>query len=295
MDNRIIIRPQLILITLIGSLIMATVCTFGSPAVQIGFLGTFISILGGLALEIHQNQNAKDQELGLAASSIQLIRILSRDSKMLREFERIVDGISASLNIQSDLFRGFAVEQLKQLGQKSESLGNGVITFDETEAWRVAYETVLRSQSVSHYYSVAHITSVNYWQDEPGKHSMELNFRLQDEKRLNIERIAVISNDVWSSDQRHPVEPIFSWLKEQYDHGVWTELVREENIMDEQDLMVDIGRYGDIAVGHQILDDKSRTSRFILSFNPADIELAKQRWQRLNLFSVSLRELLDQE
>ena len=291
---RNLLSSQIVLITVVGSVLMAIVCAFGTVAIQIAVLGGYISIIGGLALEIFEDQNAKDQQLESLDLLIRASRRLAKDSPMSREFEKIVDGIQASSNIESELFRELAIEELARIGQQTESLGKGIITFDETEAWRVAYEKILRSPLVSRYFSVSLIRSADYWQDEPGKRSIELNYQLQDEKRLNIERIAIISDSIWPDSSDRPISPIFEWLLDQYSNGIWTELVRENSVVDEPDLLVDCGRYSDLAVGFQILDSKSRTSKFTLSFNSDDIEAAKQRWQRLNLYSISLKQILDQ-
>ena len=289
-----LLRPQLILVTLVGSIVMAVVCVFGDTTMQVAFLGSYVSILGGLALEIYENQNAKKLEQRLVGPSIRLAQQLAQDSRMFHEYEKIIDGISASLNIRDPLFREFALDELEQLGKQSEELGRGVITFHETETWRVAYEKILRSPSVTHYFSCALISSLDYWQDEPGRRSTELNFELQVNERLNIERIAILSEDVWPEGELKPLEPIFSWLWKAYDYGTWTELVRQSSIVDEPDLLLDFGCYSSVAVGKQILDKKSRTSKFILSFNQDDIDEGKKRWERLTLFSISLREILDQ-
>lgn len=288
------LSSQIVVVTLIGSVLMAIVCAFGSIAIQIAVLGGYISILGGLALEIFEDQNTKDQQLESLELLIRASRRLAKDSPMSREFEKIVDGIQASSNIESELFRELAIEELARIGQQTELLGRGIITFDETEAWRVAYERILRSPLVSRYFSVSLIRSADYWQDEPGKRSIELNYQLQDEKRLNVERIAIISASIWPDESDRPNSPIFEWLLDQYSNGIWTELVRETSVIDEPDLLVDSGRYSDLAVGCQFLDSKSRTSKFTLSFNKADIEAAKQRWQRLSLYSISMKQILDQ-
>ena len=55
-----------------------------------------------------------------------------------------------------------------------------------------------------------------------------------------------------------------------------------------------MGLYGTRAVGIQELDERCRTIRFTLSFNDSDLQLARNRWERLELFAKPFRELLDQ-
>jgi len=53
-------------------------------------------------------------------------------------------------------------------------------------------------------------------------------------------------------------------------------------------LVSDFGIYGSIATGEHEMDERCRTLRFTLSFDPRDIELARQRWERIELFSKDL-------
>jgi hypothetical protein len=71
-------------------------------------------------------------------------------------------------------------------------------------------------------------------------------------------------------------------------------LVRESEIAAEPDLLVDFGIYDDRATGIQELDDRSRTLRFILSFDRPSMKLARDRWSRLALYATSYSDLLDQ-
>ena len=207
-----ILTTQVVVATLVGSVVMALVGAFGSLTTQLGVLGSFVCILGGLVLEILEDQNAKDRQLASLNLLIRTAYALAKDSEVLEEFEKIVAGIESSLNIDQKLFRELALEQLKKIGQVSKSLGKGMISFEETEAWRLAYEKILRDESVRLYYSISLIESPDYWQDEPGKRSIALNYQLQDEKKLKIERIAIIDDSLWPAHHDRPQEDVFDWL-----------------------------------------------------------------------------------
>ena len=47
---------------------------------------------------------------------------------------------------------------------------------------------------------MAWVKNANYWQDEPGRKSMAVNFELNDAEQLNIERIAIIADELWPVD-----------------------------------------------------------------------------------------------
>jgi hypothetical protein len=67
-----------------------------------------------------------------------------------------------------------------------------------------------------------------------------------------------------------------------------------EGIRDTLNLLADVGIYGTRALGIQELDERSRTVRFVLQFASEQIRLARERWQRLQLFATPYRHLLDQ-
>jgi hypothetical protein len=112
-------------------------------------------------------------------------------------------------------------------------------------------------------------------------------------KRVLIERIVVLSDALWPDDRGLPEEPIQPWLYEQHNHGLHLVLVRESSLSGEPDLLADFGIYGDRALGTQELDERSRTVRFTLSFDPQAVRLANDRWRRLSIFGIPYQSLLE--
>ena len=273
---------------------MALVCTIAPPAAQLAMIGTLTSIVVGLVLEIIDLENARNERLSQLEALLGISLLIARDSSVFQEFEQIVENIARTTKIDNALFQELALDQIKRIGQVTSDVSRGRIEFNETETWRIAYEQVLRSLPVTHYYSVAYVASNRYWQDEPGKRSLQLNYQLQDEKGLNVERIAIIADSIWPTGQELPSDPIGQWLMDQHEQGIWIEVVRESQIVDEPDLHQDFGIYMDVAVGHQVTDSQSRTSKFVLSFNQQEMATALHRWERLKLFSKSIRQILDQ-
>ena len=108
----------------------------------------------------------------------------------------------------------------------------------------MAYERLLRSRGLHLYRSVAVIRSAHYWQDEPGRQSMAVNFAAHKERFLNIERIAIVADSLWPATERFPIEPLHSWLAEQHTHGLSVRLVRLSELEREPDLVLDLGIYG---------------------------------------------------
>ena len=91
-----------------------------------------------------------------------------------------------------------------------------------------------------------------------------------------------------------PSPEIRSWIEEQHNRGINVSIVREADIATEPDLATDFAIYGDRATGTQEIDEQSRTLRFILSFDPQTIRLARNRWQRLSIYAIRFGDLLDQ-
>ena len=195
--------------------------------------------------------------------------------------------VSANLD---PIYRELALDRVRQLSQETTAVGRGIITFHETEAWRSAYEKLLRSRGLYRYRSVAYIHTPAYWQDEPGRQSMRVNYETVG-TGLQIERIAVIEDQLWPEGERLPIDPIGSWLDEQARHGIQLRLVRASQVDD--DLRADFGLYGNRAVGWQELDDRGHTARFTLSFEFAELLAAESRWDRLGIYATSLEETLD--
>ena len=89
-------------------------------------------------------------------------------------------------------------------------------------------------------------------------------------------------------------EPLQTWLAEQHAHGLSIRLVRLSEFEREPDLVLDMGIYGNRAVGVQEQDDQGRTVRFTLSFDFPEVLAAEQRWERLLLLATSFGQILDQ-
>jgi hypothetical protein len=182
------------------------------------------------------------------------------------------------------VFRELVHARLALLTEDFRNWSRGRLDFGGTEAWRTAYEKVLAAPDITEYRSVAWLKSADYWQDLPGQHGMQFNYELID-RGVRIERILIIGWNLWAPECRQPRESIRRWIEDQHYRGVSVLLVRENDLVTEQDLLRDFGIYGDRAVGELHIDDESRTVSFTLSFEQAAIQQFQERWQRLGLFA----------
>src|SRR5690606_3031419 len=138
------------------------------------------------------------------------------------------------------IYRELALEDLDGLIARTQNVARGALTFEGTEAWRIVYERLLRSPGLHLYRSVAWVKHPDYWQDEPGRKSMAVNIELNDAERVNIERIAIIADELWPADEDWPTEPVRQWLHEQQTHGIGVKFVRESALLGEQELIADL-------------------------------------------------------
>lgn len=253
-------------------------------------IGLLFSMLAGLVLAASMKPVELRTELPL---ELELPFLLAGDETIFLRYRRATEMLLKISRRQDPIYRGIALDQVDDLVQRFTTIAAGTLVFESTEAWRIVYERLLRSSGLYLYRSVAWVKNAHYWQDEPGRKSMTVNFELQDKEQLNIERIAIIADDLWPASDDWPVEPIRLWLHEQHVHGIWVKLVRESALQNEPDLMADIGIYGSRALGIQELDDQCRTVRFVLTFDYAKVMEAEARWNRLAIFAESYCVHLD--
>ncbi|MCC7334762.1 MAG: hypothetical protein IT422_06685 [Pirellulaceae bacterium] len=262
-----------------------------APAVAPAYLALLLSALVAIGLLIlHSLQDSESQPL-----IVRTLLDLSRDQEISTIHTELAEALCQVANQKDPIYRRLVLQRLQSTVDQCSSMGTGTIEFPSTESWRVVYEELLRSPGLHMYRSAAYIESPHYWQDGPGQQSTRLNLELHDARVVSIERIAIIADHLWAEDSLFPIEPIHSWLDEQHRHGIWIRLLRESALGADTDLLNDFGIYGYRAVGTQRLDPTGRTIRFMLSFDFDKLQQAESHWSRLAVYSISYRELLDQQ
>ena len=277
----------------IGSLLMALVAIFAPVPAHLAVLGAFISILGGLFLSYLGQEDEREQKRAEVIQSLAVPLSLASDPELFQQYQDISASLIALAERSDPILRRIALVKFASVAEQIGGLAAGKIGFALTEAWRTVYEDLLRSPDVRQYRSVAWVQKPSYWRDEPGKQSMQVNFEAV-HRGVLVERIILLPDELWPRDQHLPVPSVLPWIEDQNNHGVWVALARESDLSREPDLLVDMGIYGDRAVGIQELDDDCRTLRFTLDLDPQALQLADARWQRLLLYSRPLANLLDQ-
>jgi hypothetical protein len=278
---------------LVGSLAMALVSAFAPVPAQLAVLGACVSILAGLFIAYLEQEDAREQRRAELLDKLRIPLALAPEHELFDQYCLFAEAL-AGLAKQSDpVLRQFALLKLASISAQVKSLAEGTVVFTSTETWRTVYEQLLQSPGLSLYRSVAWVKTRDYWQDRPGRQSMRVNFDLA-QAGLRIERILILRGNLWPHGEPLPSPDVRPWIEQQHENGIWILLVRESDILGEPELLADFGIYGDRASGFQELDEQSRTLRFILSFDPQSLRLARDRWERLLLYTTSFKDLLDQ-
>jgi hypothetical protein len=218
---------------------------------------------------------------------------LAGDREIYSRYRQLAEEMTLISQRKDTIYRQIALEQIDDVLRRTAIIAEGQFTYEGTEAWRIAYERLLRSPGLYLYRSVAWVRHVDYWQDEPGRKSLAVNFELLAEGGLTIERIAIIADEFWPAGELWPVEPLRHWLHEQHARGIEIKLVRQSALGKESGLLIDMGIYGSRALGIQELDAACRTIRFTLSFEAAHVAKAEERWDRLSVYAESFANYLD--
>lgn len=264
---------------------------FAPTKFLIGYLCLLVSALIGLLLKFLAAVHQPSEQPRL----LQVLLDLAADPELAESHASIAESLKSTSQQKDPIFRQLALSRLQAIAADCQSLGKGIVSFTSTESWRIVYEELLRSPGLHLYRSVAYIESAHYWQDGPGQQSTQLNLELHDAGVISIERTAIIADHLWPTDELFPVEPLHSWLDQQHRYGIWLRLVRESALENDTDLLCDFGIYGCRAVGIQTADPAGRTIRFVLNFNFDKVQEAEVKWNRLAVYAISYRDLLDQQ
>lgn len=273
-------------ISVAGCLLVAA---FGAPWMPTIWLGLLISVV--LALQFYRAHPGRSESFELLETPF----YLSHDTEVFERYKQFSQQLLKISQRSSKVYRDLALQQLEEMTRHCVELGQGLIVFTETETWRLAYERLLREPTVFTYRSVAVVRHPRYWQDAAGVGSMQFNFQLIDEHVITIERIVVIADALWPKEQDLPDDELRQWIHEQSVHGIWISLVRISDLASEPELVRDLGIYGQLAVGTQLLaEDNLRTQRFLLNFDLNAVRDAERLWEKLGIYSVAYKALLDQ-
>lgn len=249
-------------------------------------------MLGGLFLSYLEQEEARDRRRTEVLERLAVPLALAPEGDLYPQYLAFCRALTALAAQTDPVLREIAAVKLASVNAQIASLAAGTVVFSGTETWRAVYERLLAAGAIREYRSVAWVRSPDYWRDAPGRQSLRANFDAA-HRGVLVERIAILPDALWPDDRSLPAEVVRLWLQEQHDHGLHLVLVRESALDGEPDLLADFGIYGDRAVGTQDLDERSRTVRFILAFDPQAVRLADDRWRRLSVFGVPYQSLLE--
>jgi hypothetical protein len=277
---------------IVGGLTFLAFSCVTLESAQVSALGTLFCAFAGYVMAGLQEAKENRQKWNDTASLLPVPFELASVPGFLREYLALVTALKKIVQHNDLLFHELSRTRLEEIAKEVTTMARGEIVFDATETWRAAYQSVLETLHVKVYYSAAWVRTNDYWNDAPGRQSIRFNYDLM-ARGFHIERVHILSDELWPFDARVPMTAILEWLVEQQGQGIQVSLVREADLMNEPDLLCDFAVYGDRAMGIQQLDEQSRTQRFVLSFDQQAVRQALARWERLKLFSISLQNLMD--
>ena len=279
MDDRkkSVIISALVAFTL--TVLIAVVCSLTqNTAVLIGFLGAYVSI----AISLLFDSLNKIRQL---RETNQVFGKVINDQQALDFCTRSVNQLAKSAGYTDQVYKGLLKNRLNNINNEMDKLSSGVFEF-KAESWRKPWRELLSRKEVKLYRSVSLVKSERYWQDKPGKESIEFNKSIAG--RVCIERIFIIWDNLWESDK------IKEWILDQKQGGIKVFVVKKSELPAQEELLHDFGIYGDIAVGYQILDEECNTLKFKLSFNKDYYLKTEERFNQLKVYSTedSTRDFL---
>lgn len=253
-------------------------------------LGTQTSLLVGCAASLCCQQDSRTSQSSLLESPFQL----ARNGELFDDYQRLTQSLLDISRVPDPIFRNLARQRLASINEEAAQIAAKTIVFQGTETWRIVYDQLLRSPGIHQYRSVAWAKNRYYWLDEPGRKSLQTNYELHVSGQLLIERIVILADELWPADAPLPVDLMRQWIHEQHSQGLLVRLVRETALVNEPDLIADIGLYGTRALGVQELDAECRTIRFTLTFDFGQLAAAESRWKRLNVYAAPYASLLNE-
>lgn len=273
-----------------GLVVILLVAAYSPPSVQ-------WLILAAATLVLLLRVMAVSHSFAVLVEEAELLRlplVIAKDPQLLDVSRRMAGSLEDIVHQFDPICRTMALTRIEQIERELRQISQGRFVFTGTETWRLPYEQLLRSQGLYRYRSVAFVKTANYWQDEPGRQSTQINCEVAKSGAAKIERIVILADSLWPSQERFPIQPILAWLEEQQRAGIQLKLVRQSAVESEPDLVADYGIYGNRAVGYQEVDERGRTVQFTLNFDISELLAAEARWERLTIFAGSFSETLDQ-
>jgi hypothetical protein len=257
---------------------------FVQYSVFLGWVTTFgLALLIVFIADLAQRFRTFERRISAGFQKLSIPFMLA-DADLLHVYRRFAVAVMKIAEHQDPLFRELAAFDLTAMAADLERLARGTVVFSGTETWRAAYQKLLLTLNVQSYFSVAWVRTDDYWNDPPGKQSMQLNFDLV-ERGFHIQRIHILPDQLWPANEEAPLRHISDWLETQATRGINVHVVRERDLTSEPDLLQDFAIYGDRATAIQELDQRSRTARFVLSFDRGSIRQAFNRWERISLYA----------
>ena len=199
---------------------MALVSAFASVVAQMAVLGGLVSILAGLFHSFMQQDEERERNRNQILERLSVPLALVSHQDLYDQYLAICQALNELAQNGDPILREMACLKLASVTNQIASLAAGTVVFSGTEALRTVYDQILKSPDVKHYRSVAWVRSPDYWQDPPGRQSMQANFTAA-HRGVLIERAIILHDPLWPRGDLLPRKAILPWIEEQHNQGLW--------------------------------------------------------------------------
>lgn len=251
---------------LIGVVYLITTSTI----VLLGLLGTYISIVISLLFVYLEKMNVLEEQS-------QITTDITMNPLIWEFYEKSIIHLQKVINYDDSVYKDLFMQTLNDFNMEISRIASGIFVF-RAESWRRPWQQLLSQKDVLFYYSVALVKCEQYWQDKPGKASIELNKEMA--SRVDTKRIFIIRDAIWDNQN------IKKWISDQQNSKITVAVVRKSEIPSEEDLFHDFGIYGNRAVGYQFLDEQCNTTRFELHFDRETYMKTLDMFRKLELYAT---------
>src|SRR6266849_5578666 len=227
-------------ISVSGALTMSLVCTFAPIPAQIGALGACLSILSGLFVSYVEQEEERERRQAALLETLKIPLALAPEHELFEKYDAYSQALAELAKQRDPVLRQYALLKLASITEQVRSLASGKVVFSSTETWRTVYEDLLYGPELKAYKSVSWVKTRGYWQDQPGRQSMRVNFQVA-KRGVEIERIIILGSAFWEPSEKLPTAEVRAWIDEQHEHAIRVSLVRESDIGGEEDLLCDFG------------------------------------------------------
>ena len=282
----VLVSPYFWVPASIGPLLVI-LAAVGVPALPLALIGAGLAVAGGLALASFNRTRLR------AATSEPNVRPVPEDQRELtRLYRMLCEALAAVAGQPEGSHKAALTDRLIAFGVQFRAIASGTGATGGIESWHVAHDAILTVPGLKEYRALVRVRDSEYVRDPAIQESLRATFAAV-RRGVFVERILVLSEALWPSEQLLPRADILPWIEEQQTHWCRVILVRERDLPAEPEFALDTCAFDGWGIGTRGLDDRAQTVRVALDFTPATVRVGLDRLARLSNLGIPFGDLLD--